>query len=469
MTYNFDTTYTRLNNKLYQFLNLPQIEDTRIILLNRPLVEKLGINDSDDRSPQKLLGIDSSERPFAQAYAGHQFGYFTVLGDGRAMVLGEHITPDKERFDIQLKGSGTTKYSRGGDGKATVTSMIREYLYSQALKNLNIDSSQSLAVITTGQRVMRNTVQDGAVLIRVMKSHIRFGTFEYVSKFCSSEDLKHFADYVIERHYPELTDECDRYLSFFRAVLENTIRMVVQWYRVGFIHGVMNTDNMSITGETFDYGPCSFINYYDPSKTFSSIDTYGRYSFGNQRQILRWNLSVLGITLLPLINSDADKAAFLVKKELDTFDACFDSHFLKMMKCKLGITDPGPHDQIIASILQFLKINKSDYTNTFIEIMQPGTFEDAVYQTDEFKVLREEINRQGGDLKLMAENNPQHILRNHLVEQALQEYENTGSLDKVTELLKATASPYTKNKGFSRFQIPPSYDFDNNYRTHCNT
>jgi uncharacterized protein YdiU (UPF0061 family) len=464
MTYNFQTTYTKLSPKPFQKVEIPKILDAKIILINSALMRKLKIDYSQDQNPQELL---KSSEPFAQSYAGHQFGHFTMLGDGRAMILGEHVVKDK-RCDIQLKGSGITRYSRGGDGKATDVSMIREYLYSYALKNLGITTSESLAVLSTNEKVLREKMYDGAILIRVMQSHIRFGTFEFVSKF-SKEELKEFTNYVINRHYPEITDEKQKYVKFFQAVIENTTDMVVDWYRVGFIHGVMNTDNMSITGETFDYGPCSFMNRYDPMTTFSRIDTYRRYSFGNQKEILKWNLGVLGKTLIPLFGKDIELARKIYEKELEKFDLYFEKKFMNMMKRKLGITNSMSAKGLINAFLYFLEKNGADYTNTFIELMYPNSINDEIYHKPEFLNLRTELRKVGLNLKLMQKSNPQRILRNYLVEKALDEYKTSKRLDKIHELLEAVSSPYTKNNKLEKFEKPPYGEFDKTYKTHCNT
>jgi len=469
LTYNFGTTYTRLNSQLFQRVNKPDFADPKILLANLPLIRKLGIHYSPDQNPAELLGANCPDRPFAQAYSGHQFGYFTNLGDGRAMILGEHITPENERFDIQLKGSGKTRYSRNGDGKATASSMLREYLYSYAMSRLGINTSQSLAVLSTNQKVYRKTISEGAVLIRVMKSHIRFGTFEYVSGYCAKDVLKEFADYVIERHYPQLQDRENKYVKFFQAVIAETIAMVVDWYRVGFVHGVMNTDNMSITGETFDYGPCAFMNRYDPSTTYSEIDRHGRYSFRNQKAVLQWNLGVFGITLLPLLDPNMTRAETVIKREIEAFDSRFTTKYMEMMKRKLGITGPGSHEELIRHVLMVLGENRIDYTNAFVELMDPGSCNEKAYGSKDFLEIRGEIQKAGSDPEVMRKTNPQRILRNHLIEEALNEYENNGNLDKVEGLLKALSMPYEKNDELAAYQQPPAEEYDKTYTTHCNT
>lgn len=468
MTYNFHNTYTRLSHKLFQKIPPPHISHAKIVLINPHVIQQLGIQYASDQNPQYLLG-DIKELPFAQAYAGHQFGYFTNLGDGRAMMLGEHITPANERIDIQLKGSGKTPYSRRGDGKATMSSMMREFLFSYAMDHLGIDTSLSIAVVSTDEEVMRNTVCDGAILIRAMKSHIRFGTFEYVSRFCSEEDLREFTEYVIERHYPQLIKEKQKYIKFFRSVMRKTIDMVINWYRVGFIHGVMNTDNMSITGETFDYGPCAFLNRYDPLAAYSQVDTEKRYCFGNQRRILKWNLGIFGNTLLPLFDKSITISRNLYQKEMKYFDEYFETRFLNMMKNKLGMTNPDSSKKLIYTFLQFLEENSLDYTNTFIELMYPNSFDKKIYQSENFRELKSEIRRYGFDIECMKKNNPQRILRNYIVEDVLKDYQKSRKRDKMHALLKAISSPYKRDNALIAFQQPPSKEFDTTYTTHCNT
>ena len=273
MAFSFDTTYKELDASLYSRVTPERIAHPEVLLCNDGVCADLGL-ETAELTAEMLAGQDRLEDPIAQAYAGHQYGSFTILGDGRAMILGEHIH-NGERYDVQLKGAGQTPYSGRGDGRATVSSMLREYLYSYAMQHLNIKTSRSLAVVETDEAVERRRTEPGAILVRVMNSHIRYGTFQYVASQAPGE-LQRFTDYVIDMHYPQLNATDRTYLEFFDAVMQSSIEMVVDWLRVGFIHGVMNTDNMSISGETFDYGPCAFINYYDEETVFSSIDKHGR-------------------------------------------------------------------------------------------------------------------------------------------------------------------------------------------------
>ena len=273
----------------------------------------------------------------AQAYAGHQFGNFTMLGDGRAMLIGEQITPLGERFDIQLKGSGRTPYSRGGDGRAALGPMLREYIISEAMHGLGIPTTRSLAVVTTGESIIRETELPGAILTRVAGSHLRFGTFQYAANWGTVEELRILADYALKRHFPEIELNENRYLALFQGVMERQAALVAKWQLVGFIHGVMNTDNMTISGETIDYGPCAFMDAYDPATVFSSIDIQGRYAYGNQPPIVGWNLARFAEALLPLLHADQEKAIELAQEAISQYPEHYDSNWLSGMRAKLGI------------------------------------------------------------------------------------------------------------------------------------
>jgi len=464
MTFSFDTTYKELDSNLYSRVTPKSIANPEILVLNDELCADIGL-DTAKLNAQVLAGQDRLEEPIAQAYAGHQYGNFTVLGDGRAMILGEYVH-DRNRYDIQLKGSGRTPYSGKGDGNATISSMLREYLYSYAMQNLNIKTSRSLAVVETDEAVERRQTEPGAILVRVMNSHIRYGTFQYVASQASDE-LQRFTDYVIDRHYPKLQQKDRTYLEFFDAVIQSSIEMVVDWLRVGFIHGVMNTDNMSIDGETFDYGPCAFINYYDEETVFSAIDKNGRYTFGNQRPILRWNLERFAKALQPLCTQSALTYDELEDK-LDEFEDRFDAHYYTMMRKKLGINSDG-EDELVDDFLEWLRKSNADYTNTFLELETPGTFDDPVFVTTEFEQLQNKLNAVGLNEELMQEANPRYIPRNYLVEEALGAYLETGDLSKFKRLLTVLETPYTSKDVGSQFQQPPSREFDAEYTTYCNT
>ena len=464
MVFSFNTTYEDLDSDLYCKVAPKDIDNPEILVINDGLCADIGL-DTSELNATILAGQDLTEESIAQAYAGHQYGSFTLLGDGRAMILGEHVHEDN-RYDIQLKGSGRTPYSGRGDGNATVSSMLREYLYSYAMQNLNIKTSRSLAVIETEETVERRRTEPGAILVRVMNSHIRYGTFQYVAAQVSNE-LPRFTDYVIDRHYPELNTKDRTYLEFFDAVMQSSIEMVIDWLRVGFIHGVMNTDNMSIDGETFDYGPCAFMNYYDEEAVFSSIDKHGRYAFGNQRPILRWNLERFAEALQPLCAQSALTYDELEGK-LDEFEDRFDAQYYTMMRRKLGINSDG-EEELVDEFVEWLRKSSADYTNTFLELEMPGTFDDPAFATTEFEQLRHKLTAVGLDAELMQEANPRYIPRNYLAEEALDEYIETGDLSKFKRLLTVLEDPYTSTDLGSRFQQPPSREFDTEYVTYCNT
>ena len=464
MAFSFDTTYKDLDASLYSRITPERIAHPEVLVRNDGVCADLGL-ETAKLDAEMLAGQDRLEDPIAQAYAGHQYGSFTILGDGRAMILGEHVH-NGERYDVQLKGAGQTPYSGRGDGRATVSSMLREYLYSYAMQHLNIKTSRSLAVVETDEAVERRRTEPGAILVRVMNSHIRYGTFQYVASQAPDE-LQRFTDYVIDRHYPQLNATDRPYLEFFDAVMQSSIEMVVDWLRVGFIHGVMNTDNMSISGETFDYGPCAFINYYDEETVFSSIDKHGRYAFGNQRPILRWNLERFAEALQPLCAQSPLTSAEL-EGTLDEFADRFDAQYDAMMRKKLGITADG-EKELVDEFVEWLRTSNADYTNTFLELETPGTCDDSVFATAEFEQLRNRLAAVGLDAELMQEANPRYIPRNYLVEEALDEYLDTGELSKFKELLTVLENPYTSKDMGSQFQQPPPREFDAEYTTYCNT
>ena len=464
MSLSFDTTYKDLNSKLYSRVRPKDVDNPEVLLFNEAVCNELGL-DREELDSQILSGQELLEEPIAQAYAGHQFGSFTVLGDGRAMILGEHVH-DGSRYDIQLKGSGRTPYSRRGDGDATVSSMLREYIYSYAMQNLGIRTSKSLAVIETEESVQRRRTEPGAILVRVMNSHIRYGTFQYVATQAPRE-LEEFTDYVIDRHYPHLSNTDKKYLNFFDEVMRSSINMVVDWIRVGFIHGVMNTDNMSIDGETFDYGPCAFMNYYDEDTVFSSVDKRGRYSFGNQKEILQWNLTRFAESLQPLFEQSPYGFDEL-EATLDNFEETFDATYYNMMSKKLGIKSGG-ENKIINTFLDWLRESKADYTNTFIELEKPGSFDDPIYSSEGFKRIRDELAGIGIDTNMMKKTNPRCIPRNYLIEEALNDYLQNEDLSKFKDLLDVLSNPYESKDTRSQFQQPPPENFDSKYTTYCNT
>ena len=334
---NFDFSYLSLPKSFYSISKPSKFTNANMGLFNEQMAKQLNLSNSHQDLISLITNEKYHQRSYAQAYAGHQFGHFTNLGDGRAIMLGELLTKDKERFDIQIKGGGRTIYSRGGDGKATLTAMLREYLMSEAVNHLNIPTSRSLAAIKTGQVVQRTTPQEGGLLVRVMHSHIRVGTFEYASHISSKEDLIALTAYTINRLCPEIKDDQNPPLSLLKEVMRKQMKLVANWMRVGFIHGVMNTDNTSISGEAFDYGPCAFMNTYNPKTVYSSIDRNGRYAFGNQPAVLKWNMSRFAEALLPIIHSNKEESLKLAQSVIDDFDALWEMIYYQTMLKKIGI------------------------------------------------------------------------------------------------------------------------------------
>jgi uncharacterized protein YdiU (UPF0061 family) len=483
MPWNFDNSYLKMGSEYYTECAVTNIEDPKILLFNEGLAADLDLLDllKDEKTTAKqlcgALPIAGSS-PIAQAYAGHQFGYFNMLGDGRACLLGEHLDPQGGRWDIQLKGSGSTAYSRRGDGKATVRSMLREFIISEAMHHLGIPSSRSLAVVFTGLPVYREEVHPGAVLTRIASSHLRIGSFEYARQFLTQHALQQLLDYSIERHFPAIASEqTDKVSLFLRAVMERQIRLVCEWMRVGFIHGVMNTDNIAISGETIDYGPCAFMNQYSPDTVFSSIDTEGRYRFGNQGNINHWNLSILAGALLPLIDPNQELALEKAKAMLAAYKPLFEASYYNTMAAKLGVSDGSDQKVrlLIDELLQWMHANEADYTNTFLYLQETAGFDASIYVKDSFLIwqksykacLSEKNIAEESRLALMKVSNPVYIPRNHLVEDALDEVYSSGKLQKLHQLWRLMLHPYRmQQQAESYMQVPPK---DENYQTFCGT
>ena len=340
--WHFDNSYSKLSKTFKEDIKPTPVHDPELIILNEELAKNLNLNFSgiDKKKLAEIFSGNSlpdGTNSIAQAYAGHQFGNFTILGDGRAVIIGEHITNNKQRVDIQLKGSGQTPYSRNGDGKAALGPMIREYILSEAMHNLGISSTRGLAVIATGENVLRDRLEPGAILIRVANSHIRVGTFQFGSLLKNREEFQNFISYTISRLYPDIDNNNDKYLKFYETICDLQIKLVLDWMRVGFIHGVMNTDNMSLSGETIDYGPAAYLDEYNPKKVFSSIDKMGRYSFENQSKITLWNLARFAETFLHLIDSNEKTAIKKIEDILNKYKKLFDQSWLIMMSMKLNL------------------------------------------------------------------------------------------------------------------------------------
>ncbi len=478
-TFNFDNTYLLLPPLFYSRVNPAAARNPRTFLFNDTLREELGVNINQDETFSLILSgnkLTKNSTPLAQAYAGHQFGHFTMLGDGRAILLGEHITPSGSRLDIQLKGSGRTPYSRNGDGKATLKSMLREYIVSEAIHHLGIPTSRSLAVVKTDEPVYREVIHKGAVLTRVMKSHIRVGTFEYAGYFGTKADLTALVNYTIHRHFQEISEAENPALSLLDRVMRLQIELIVEWMRVGFIHGVMNTDNISISGETFDYGPCAFMNSYNPETVFSSIDRFGRYSFGNQPKILKWNISKLAEALLPVIHSDENKAISLAIKIINQFDSIYSEKWFKMMSSKIGIEEPEEEDNaLIDELMNIMLKYGADYTNTFSGLYMDDLIDENSNFKEAFHPWKKKWTERLGRSKkgfeyavsLMKKNNPVLIPRNFHVEQAI-DLADEGNLSKLHNMLDALRTPY-EFKEESRELLFTDPEFEKTYQTFCGT
>jgi serine/tyrosine/threonine adenylyltransferase len=479
--WNFDNSYADLPGTFFSELDLNPVASPKLIVLNHSLAEYLGLDAKglkDDDGVEVLAGnqVPEGGLPLAQAYAGHQFGHFTMLGDGRALLLGEHVTHTGERFDIQLKGSGRTPYSRRGDGRAALGPMLREYIISEAMHGLGIPTTRSLAVVTTGEAVYRQTEDPGAILTRVAASHIRVGTFQYASAGGTEKDLRALADYTIQRHYLEAAKDENPYLSFLREVIKRQAALIAKWQMVGFIHGVMNTDNMTISGETIDYGPCAFMDTYDPETVFSSIDTHGRYAYGNQPPIAGWNLARFAETLLPLLHDKEDKALKLAQEEIEKFSALYQGYWLAGMRAKLGIFTEEPQDEaLIEGLLRLMHKYRADFTNTFRALTFDkfeGTVLHGTPEFEEWKVLwQERLGRQEEDKELsqqlMQRNNPAVIPRNHRVEEAL-EAAKSGDYSVMERLLSALSNPYAYTPEQEEYcKLPEAAARP--YRTFCGT
>ncbi|MDV2683609.1 YdiU family protein [Alkalihalophilus lindianensis] len=480
--WNLENSYNRLPLTFFTNVNPTSVCSPKLIILNSTLAKNLGLQVDSLQSEEGVAELAGNElpegaSPLAQAYAGHQFGHFTMLGDGRAVLLGEQITPKGQQFDIQLKGGGVTPYSRRGDGRASLGPMLREYIISEAMHGLGIPTTRGLAVVATGESVIRETVQPGAILTRVASSHLRVGTFQYAAKWGSVVDLQALADYTWKRHFPEADSGTNRYLSLLNEVIKSQAQLVAKWQLVGFIHGVMNTDNMAISGETIDYGPCAFMDTYDPATVFSSIDTQGRYAYGNQPYIAGWNLSRFAETLLPLLDDYQDRAIKIAQEAISEFTPLYRSYWLHGMRSKLGIFNVEPEDEaLIEGLLSIMQKYRADYTNTFRALTLGKMNESVLFGTPEFTKWQElwqaRLSRQeeskASQQQMMQNSNPALIPRNHRVEEALSAAVNDGDYSVMERLLHALTNPYAYTPEQNDYStLPPQSNRP--YRTFCGT
>lgn len=475
--WSFDNSYEKLPHMFFTHIAPTPVKQPELIALNIELAKSLGLNIEVLQDEQNIAvfagnALPEGASPLAQAYAGHQFGHLNRLGDGRAILLGEQITPTGERFDIQLKGPGRTPYSRGGDGRAALGPMLREYIISEAMHALGIPTTRSLAVVTTGEEVMRETVLPGAILTRVAASHLRVGTFQYAAAIGTKDDLQALADYAIERHYPEIIGEANRYVLFLQQVMKRQASLIAKWQLVGFIHGVMNTDNMTISGETIDYGPCAFMDNYDPATVFSSIDTQGRYAYGNQPRIAGWNIARFAESLLPLLHDDEDQAIALAQQTIEEFPKLYHANWLAGMRAKLGLFNEEADDEaLFEELLDLMYKQKTDYTNTF-RALTLGQGDAIAWLSNEwYDKWQSRLTRQAESKEqvqqLMRETNPAYIPRNYRVEAAITaavEQDDTSVLD---ELLDVVEEPFSYVEDYAEYaNVPKSQQL---YRTYCGT
>ena len=478
--WHFDNTYSKLSKTFIEDIKPTPVHDPELVILNEQLAKELNLDFTKTKEKDLSLLFSGNSLPngsvtIAQAYAGHQFGHFTMLGDGRAVLLGEHISNKNNRFDIQFKGSGRTSFSRGGDGRAALGPMLREYIISEAINALNIPTTRSLAVVKTGEKVVRENLLEGAILTRVASSHIRVGTFQYIAAKQNIEDLNTLVDYTIERHYPQIKSSKTKALDLLNLVMEKQCQLVVDWMRVGFIHGVMNTDNMTISGETIDYGPCAFMDQYHPKTVFSSIDKFGRYAYSNQPPITKWNLARFAECLIPLIDKNEEAAIKIATDVIDNFQNIYEKKWLNMMRDKLGLFGEDKNDRkLIDDLLNWMEKHKIDYTNTFCHLMEikidDNTYKEEAFITwfEEWK-KRSKLNNSSKEkqIELMKKNNPIVIPRNHKVEEALSEAYN-GNLEKMNKLNNVLKNPYSNQEDIAEYQVPAPMT-DEKYQTFCGT
>ena len=457
--FNIHDSYRTLPKVFYHDQHPLVFENPSMILMNERLAKDLNLDINflkTKMATQFLLGNTSNTliRPLSMAYAGHQYGQFTILGDGRAHLLLEHLS-DKGLYDLHLKGSGPTSFSRGFDGRATLRSALLEYLMSEAMVALNIPTTQSLAVIKTGDQINRIGLQDAAVLVRVAQSHLRVGTFEYAIYKKDHTALKALADYAIKRHDDDLIENDVRYLLWYKRVIQRQAKLIAHWQSVGFVHGVMNTDNMTISGETIDYGPCAFINQYDLSAVYSSIDTYGRYAYGNQPYIGSWNLATLGQMILPLIDENHQTAIKQVQDALGEFGHYFEQYYYSLMAKKLGFnTVDEPTINLIDQLLKLMADDKADYTETFVALTYQNYPKNSLFESTPFKAWETKwqslLDKSAEGFILMRQTNPVVIPRNHLVKDALDKATENNDLKDYAALLEMLKNPFN-------LQVPEIY------------
>ncbi len=485
----FDNSFEREMEGFFVPVSGEKAPQPQIILLNAELAEELGLNIGKLNSKEGAAMLSGSEMPtnsasISMAYAGHQFGGFSPqLGDGRALLVGELIDGKGQRKDLQLKGSGRTPFSRGGDGKAGLGPVLREYLMGEAMHGLGIPTTRALAATTTGEMIFRERLETGAVLARVASSHIRVGTFQFFASRGQTEKVRQLADYAIKRHYSELSEREDKYIELFRQVRDRQAKLIAKWVLAGFVHGVMNTDNMTISGETIDYGPCAFMDYYDPNTVFSSIDEQGRYAYGNQPAIAQWNLARLAECLIELVcPDDRDGAVRLLTDEVTAFPAIYQNEWLDGVRAKLGWMTCRDEDLSLANSLhEAMNGQNVDFTSLFRELANvvrgdetgaKNLFDDPEKKFAEWlKVFAERGSHEDGDAGARAAamdcTNPLYIPRNHKVEEALAAADE-GDMDPFNMLLARVSRPYDQADNSEKYAEPAPDGFGK-YITFCGT
>ncbi len=477
----FDNSYARLPKEFFVRVEPSPVRAPALAIVNYRLARELGLN-LEQIPEQDVASLFSGNRlpeeaePIAQAYAGHQFGGFTMLGDGRAILLGEQITPSGLRFDVQLKGSGPTPFSRRGDGRAALGPMLREYIISEALAHLEIPTTRSLAVVKTGEPVYRESILQGAVLTRIAASHIRVGTFEYLAARNDLPKLRLLADYTIQRHYPNLLDRDKKYEMFFEEVMRRQADLVAQWQTIGFVHGVMNTDNVAVSGESIDFGPCAFMNTYDPATVFSSIDSQGRYAYGNQPTICHWNLVRFAEALLGLFHADETASVEVANSLITKFPDIFREAWIHRMRPKFGLKHAQKDDEQLAiDFLDWMYEQQLDFINSFRSLANLNFDSSVAFSHPSFLAWKERwlqrIVAEGSTIEsasdLMKRHNPSVIPRNHVVEEALSAAES-GDLQTLHDLLEVLSDPYGDLPSDSRYLQPPPSNACG-YKTFCGT
>jgi serine/tyrosine/threonine adenylyltransferase len=470
----FDNSYAKLPERFYVPTTPSNVKQPRLIRFNATLAHEIGLElkTTDEAELAELFSgnrLDPSSRPLAQAYAGHQFGNFVPqLGDGRAVLLGEVVGPDGIRRDVQLKGSGRTAFSRGGDGRAALGPVLREYIVSEAMAVHGVPTTRSLAAVLTGEQVFREALIPGAVLTRVARSHIRIGTFQFFAARGDEDGVRALADYAIERHYPAAREAANPYRAFFEAVVAAQADLVARWMLLGFIHGVMNTDNMAISGETIDYGPCAFLDTYHPSKVFSSIDRQGRYAYSNQPGIAQWNLSRLAEALLPLLDPDKDRAVSFAQETLASFGTRFEQRFNAGMREKIGLA--GEHEgdlDLLRDLMKLMAVNEVDFTLGFRALTDAAGGEDerlSIFGSkqdfdpwqERWRVrLEDEQTGREERAGMMKRANPIYIPRNHLIEAAIRAAVEDENFAPFHDLVEVLVNPFEERGGLEDYALPP--------------